>query len=294
VKKETYLLHRYDGLGDALLISAVAYHLGQTINNKVWIITNHPALFKGNPHVWVLPMRKRIWGFRLVRFLRAVKIVTREYYMSYQERKDPPYGQVLTSPPEHLLSVLARKVGLEKAPKKPLIFLNKKEIARWKSRLAGKKWIAIHSSGPKQWTTNKEWYPERFIQVVEKLKERFSIVQLGVSSDLQLPVDLDLRGKVSPREAAAALSACTALIGLVGYLMHAAAAVDTPAVIIYGGFEAPWQSGYPWNENIFTDLACAPCWSMKECEHRHSCMDQIQASDVLSALERLLEKQPKY
>lgn len=280
VRKGMYLLHRYAGLGDALFVNTIAYYLGREIGRIVLIGTNHHQLFKGNPWARLLPIRTKKWGFRLARLLKALGIVSRDFYMDYGERLD-----------EHILAVLARKVGLQVVPTKPVLFLSDNERRNCALPPTSKSWIAIQSAGNTTWTPNKEWYPERFAKVSEMLQERFAIVQLGLSYDPPLPCDIDLRGKISPREAAAVLASCVAFIGQVGYLMHAAAAVGTPAVIVYGGFEAPWQSGYPWNENLFTKLPCSPCWMKNPCPYGRMCMDQISVQDVLMALERLLSKE---
>jgi ADP-heptose:LPS heptosyltransferase len=103
-----------------------------------------------------------------------------------------------------------------------------------------------------------------------------------------LEVDLDLRGKITPRAAAAVLASCSGLVCQVGYLMHAAAAVGTRAVVIYGGFEAPWESGYVQNNNLFTKLPCSPCWLREPCPYNKKCMDQITVDDVFGEVCTLL------
>jgi ADP-heptose:LPS heptosyltransferase len=69
--------------------------------------------------------------------------------------------------------------------------------------------------------------------------------------------------------------------------MHLARAVGTRWVILSGRREAPAQSGYPSNENLFTDVPCAPCWRKSECEFDRMCMQRIGPADVLSAVDRI-------
>ena len=72
--------------------------------------------------------------------------------------------------------------------------------------------------------------------------------------------------------------------------MHLARAVDTRSVIIFGGREKAWQSGYPCNENLETSPACSPCWQNNNCDNQKACMSEIQSSDVLAAVNRLEER----
>jgi ADP-heptose:LPS heptosyltransferase len=41
--------------------------------------------------------------------------------------------------------------------------------------------------------------------------------------------------------------------------MHIAAAVQTPAVVIYGGYIDPVCTGYPGNINLYSPVECDPC-----------------------------------
>jgi ADP-heptose:LPS heptosyltransferase len=75
-------------------------------------------------------------------------------------------------------------------------------------------------------------------------------------------------------------------LGQVGFPMHLARAVDRPAVIVYGGREMPWQSGYPCNANLSTPLPCAPCWRWNACDNpiERECMRRIGVDEVVAAV----------
>jgi hypothetical protein len=279
----THLLHRYAGLGDALFLNTIAFHLSGQVSSKILVCTNHPALLQGNPRIHRLPACSRKWGFRLARCLANLGIVSNLHYLEYGDALGPKTR-------EPILAVLARRAGLNLVPERPCLFLDPGELRRLRLPQNGRPWIALQSAGQTDWTPNKEWYPARFETVATALRPRFRLVQLGLASDPKLPSDLDLRGQVSPRQAAAVLASCASFVGQVGFLMHAAAAVSVPAVIVYGGFEAPWQSGYPWNENLFTPLECSPCWLSSPCPYARRCMNEIQPKDVLAAFDRLWQK----
>lgn len=72
--------------------------------------------------------------------------------------------------------------------------------------------------------------------------------------------------------------------------MHLARAVECPAVIVYGGREAPWQSGYICNMNLFNAVPCAPCWRHNACDFDRRCMREITVSEVVSAVRQSLDR----
>lgn len=275
------LLERYAGLGDGLFLNTLAFHLGERTRQRVLVGTNHPSIVRGNPWAVTLPCRTRLWGELWGVVLRRLHLIDKRIYLTY-------FNGPKHQPDAHILTVLSRAIGLEPAPVRPLLFLTATEKRHAALPADGKPWIAMQSAGLTSWTLNKEWFPDRFAAVAAALRATHRIVQLGAASDPELGADLDLRGRITPRAAAATLASCHAFVGQVGYLMHAAAAVGTRAVIVYGGFEAPWQSGYAWNENLYTALPCAPCWISGPCPCQRTCMDRITVADALSAVQRTL------
>ena len=281
---------RFAGLGDAVFMNTIVFHFWKETGKKVLVASNQPQIFAGNPGAWTFPFSSIKWLIRSGILMQKVRLVDGFTFLTYQ-----PEGQGETMQPmkEHILSFLAHKVGLREIVNKPLLFLSKKELRKARLPEGTRPWLAMHSTGITEMTENKNWYPDRFVRVAENLKSHFRVVQLGLPSDPVIPCDLDLRGKVSPRGAAATIASCAALICQVGYLMHAAAAVGTPAIVIYGGFEAPWESGYAWNVNLFTKLPCSPCWLKGPCPYNKKCMQEIRVEEVTEkALEILLNRQP--
>jgi uncharacterized Fe-S cluster-containing radical SAM superfamily protein len=66
--------------------------------------------------------------------------------------------------------------------------------------------------------------------------------------------------------------------------------VECRSVIVYGGREAPWQSGYVANENLFAAVDCAPCWQWNRCDHQRRCLTAITPEEVAAAVDRQLER----
>ncbi len=119
---------------------------------------------------------------------------------------------------------------------------------------------------------------------------RFHWYKLGTAADPPLPVQINLCGKLDVRGVFQVLGQCAGFVGLEGFLMHAATAMGVASVIVYGGFTAPWQTGYEINANLFTPVPCAPCWLESRCPYDKKCMEAITPAQVADALTEKLRK----
>ena len=270
------------GLGDDLLTTALIEPLAEQTGRPIWVLSNHPELFDGMVKVAaVLPPtpetadRLGALGVRVVRTL-------------YTQNLDG--GSRHASPPEHILATIARKAKLtgEFTMHPRMILRDEEKNAASFARNA----IVMQSSGmgARFPIPNKEWDPNRFAEVAATLAPRHTVIQIGSPSDPAIPAARDLRGQTTVRQMAAILSHARLFVGLVGFPMHVARAVDCPAVIVYGGREAPWQSGYSANLNLYNPVACAPCWLVDRCDHNHQCMRDISVAEVTTAIATKLEQ----
>ena len=276
------VLYYSGGLGDNLLMSCVMHEFARRDLPRPWLLCDVPALFEHNPDVpQILPNERWLRNY----IHRSKTRLVRPSYASQikgEDRENPP--------DEHLLARMCRLSGLSGAIElRPYLYLSEADKAAG-ARL--KDQVVIQSSGMGAgWPIPlKEWFPQRFAQVVETLKDEVNFVQLGAPGDPILPGALDLRGQTSFVETAAILSQSRLFVGQVGFLMHVARAVDCPSVIVYGGREHPSQSGYVCNENLYTDLECAPCWRRETCPFERECMTQISVDDVVRATRRKLKQ----
>ena len=273
----------FHGIGDSLLFSTILYYLGQETGRKFLVGSQHPEIYQGNPYVKHLPCKSHTATVYWKRLLKIFRIVREVEYINYNQ-----HGAI---PPRHICTLLCERVGLKKTPPRPIIFLTPEEKAQNILPKSNKPWLAIQSTGNSAHTENKNWSIEKFREVSVQLRARYSIVQFGAPGDPPLPSDLNLCGKLSLRESFVALGQCRGFVGQVGFLMHAAAAMNVPSVIVYGGFEAPWQSGYEWNHNIYNPVPCAPCWLWgKPCPHNKRCMAEITPRQVIDSFEQLMLK----
>lgn len=244
----------------------------------VWMMSRFPELFDRNPDIdRVVPFDERYKGM-------ATWLGGRTWYAQYgghdHETDRSP------QPERHIIAQICQSCGVDgTVTLRPYLHLSEEERAAGR---IGPNVIALHSSGMSAFSAmkNKEWRPGRFQAVVDALRGEFTFVQLGSREDEPLEGCLDLRGRTTMRESAAIIASSVLFLGQVGFLMHLARSVDRPAVIVYGGREMPWQSGYSCNTNLTTPLPCSPCWRWNACDHpiERQCMRLIGVDEVVYAV----------
>lgn len=263
------------GIGDDLMGTTVFHELKKRGSGRLAVATQHPGLFQGNPDVDRIVYHQRA----LVNdWLRTGLPFIRLGYSAYRPATDS--DEPLT---EHVLLKLCRLVGLTgKVELRPYFSLTREELTAGRR---AEKQVVMQTSGlgapyPMR---NKEWYPARFQEVCDHLCSDATVIQIGSATDPRLAGAVDLRGQTSIRQSAALLANSLVFIGLEGFLMHLARAVDCRAVIIYGGRLMPSQIGYIANKNLYSPVECAPCWLRNPCNYNRKCMDMITAEQVITA-----------
>lgn len=129
---------------------------------------------------------------------------------------------------------------------------------------------------------NKDWGRAKYQAVADALRaDGYRIVQFRYDkSDAPLEGVEALR-TISFRDALAIMRHAALYIGPEGGLHHGAAAVDVPAVVIFGGFIPPSVTGYDDHTNL-TGGAEA-CGSYTRCQHCIDAMAAISVDEVLTA-----------
>jgi len=274
-----HVVHFYGrSLGDDLMCTAVLREMRRRGYRSVWMMSRFPELFERNTDVdRVVPHDQRYE--RYVQWMGG-----HSWYIHYgghdHERDRSPIPQ------EHIIARMCASCELTgEITLRPYLHLSDEERAD--GRL-GPRQIALHSSGLSAHSAmqNKEWVRGRMQQVVHALRGEFTFVQLGAPNDPRLDGCIDLRGRTSIRRSAAILASSMLSVVQAGFLMHLTRAVDRPAVVIYGGREHPWQSGYSCNTNLFSELPCAPCWRWNGCDNpvERECMKRISVDAVVHAI----------
>jgi ADP-heptose:LPS heptosyltransferase len=133
--------------------------------------------------------------------------------------------------------------------------------------------------------------------LVARLAARATVVEIGATAPgSAAPPDgsyVDLRGRMTLPELVAAIAAADLLVTPETGPMQIAAAVGTPAVVIYGGYIDPAATGYPANIDLYSPVECAPCWLRTPCPYGKKCLHQITPDQVEAAVDRLLADAPR-
>jgi ADP-heptose:LPS heptosyltransferase len=268
------------GLGDDLLCTAVAHELKKRTTGKIVMFSKYPSLFEESPDVSAVydlgyPTigRRRRWGYS--------SIIPQ--YASYDAATDRDIN-----PSAHFIETMCRMAGIKGVIElRSHIYLRSREME--KGRLYPSQAV-IHSAGLAS-MKNKQWPTERYQAVADDLRKDVRWIQLGLAEDPPILGALDLRGRTTLRETAAILANSKIFLGEAGFLMHLARAVETRAVIVYGGREDSMVSGYRANENIVGHTPCSPCWQRTRCDYGHECMRIIGVDEVVAAVRRQLDRE---
>jgi hypothetical protein len=172
------------------------------------------------------------------------------------------------------------------------VFLTKEEKAFALARMWGADPIAIIEPRVKPMGAcagaNKQWGTPKYRELAERLPAAtgcrpVQLVPVGATPKL---VDVDVIETPTFRHALAVLGLAALYIGPEGGLHHGAAAVGTPAVVIFGGFNTPRSTGYQQHENVTG--GGEPCGTIEACWHCKAAMASISVDRVLEGAMRQL------
>ncbi len=148
----------------------------------------------------------------------------------------------------------------------------------------------------------KQWFPDRFAAVATALQESFgaAVVLLGANSDREVArhiasamarPPINLVGQTDLRTAFALLQQLDLLITNDSGLMHAAAALWTPVLAIFGSTD-PFATGpfTPYASVLWHPLPCGPCLQRTCPEGHYRCLELITVADVLAQAEYWLTR----
>jgi ADP-heptose:LPS heptosyltransferase len=155
-------------------------------------------------------------------------------------------------------------------------FLAPEELSQAESN--GRGFVLIEPNLPnKPVAVNKRWPVDRFQTVADSIKrEGYRVVQFPGKELLRW---IEVIPSPNFRTAAAILGNADLYIGPEGGLHHAAAAVGTKAVVLFGGFIPAEVTGYESHINLFTGGEA--CGSIAPCRHCREALDKITVEDVL-------------
>lgn len=169
----------------------------------------------------------------------------------------------------------------------PRIDLNP-EAVRWAEQtLPDGPWIGMNPGAT--FGAAKQWLPERFIELGRRLGGRLVIVGGPAEAELGERVakgvdGLNLAGKTTIPQLAAAIARCRLFITNDTGPMHVADAVGAPMVAIFGPTD--WIETPPYGTThtlVRHELPCAPCKKRVCPLGHHDCMKKLDVETVLRA-----------
>ena len=277
--------------GDDLLSTAVLREMRKRGHDRLLMVSDHRSLFEHNPDAAHI---RSLWK-RYAPDHSTVSICGKYAMVSGGQFTRLEYAPLIGAdrrqpPRRHIIAEMCARAGVTGAVSiRPYLWLSdqEKSAERWAQ---GR--IVIQSSGldARHPMKNKQWPVERFQAVVDALAEEFDFVQIGSAADPPLKNVANHSGKTTVRQSASILHNARLYVGTVGFLMHVARAVECPGVIVFGGREAPWQSGYVSNLNLYSQLPCSPCWQADTCDYNRKCMIDISAESVVSAIRQMMNR----
>ncbi|HKG48616.1 MAG TPA: glycosyltransferase family 9 protein [Pyrinomonadaceae bacterium] len=164
------------------------------------------------------------------------------------------------------------------------------------SGLSDEKFALIH---PAAAFATKQWAVENFARIAEFLAER-GFASVAIAAPNEKPLLEKLRSDASVKidifdltlpEVTALAAQSQLFVGNDSGIAHIAAAVGTPAVVIFGSSNiAHWR---PWNsapaEVVFEEMPCQPCHGYS-CEKfdQPECILRVPVTRVTAAIDRIL------
>lgn len=249
------------GMGDIVMLSAaLRSHKKQHPGTDLVVASAYHDLLIGNPDI------TKLYNLGMLEdcYERWVKLATEPD----QAIKLSPYTRLVRLGKKHFISYLCEEIGCEWDCENPQTFYNKEEYSEaigFVSTLSLPP-ILIQAIGAHVPVSGnfmieeKNWIEEYWIKVIEGLKDKFTVVQVGGPGEKIYPGALSLIGKMSPRQAGALLTKCVTFVSVDSFLAHLAASVYIPGVVLYGRSD-PKIWGYKHNINLYHPEACAdaPC-----------------------------------
>ncbi len=296
------------GYGGALIWTAVARNAVEHSPGKkvVFIYRNRwrdfllgrplpqAEIYRGNPDI-AHTVDKRIWPFFRL-FFSADKFVFVDMTdpAGHYWEKDSAQ-KVFYKKGRHAIEFACEPLGILHPRLAPRIVFSRVEEEHVRllleaNGLTGRRYICLEPQARFSFSMNKEWFWERWQELVSRLNAHFAehkmdvtLVQIGMRGR-SLNGVVDLTGKTTFCEAGIVLRGAQAYVGYVGGLVHLNKAVGKKSVVLISGWEPRELAAYPDDINFYVPLACSGCGLKTPCPHGRACMDRIGVDDVFKAV----------
>jgi len=155
-----------------------------------------------------------------------------------------------------------------------------------------------------QYGSAKEWFPERYGELADRIAREMGarILIVGSMGDRLVasqicrktgPAAIDLAGSTTLAQAMGIIARCRLFITNDSGLMHVASALGVPLVAIFGSTD-PRRTG-PLSKNsrvLYKSIPCAPCLKT-ECPEDRKCMGLITVDEVYEEVKKMWDADSK-
>ncbi|UDF30459.1 UNVERIFIED_ORG: glycosyltransferase [Roseateles sp. XES5] len=273
LRKGTIRLSRGGGLGDVLMCTPVLREIKNRYPNlRLEFYTKFGALVQGLP------------------FIDHVADVSEEpedvIPMLYE--KDVPTNR-------HLASIFAERCGFQIDDLTPLCWLDPKVLAKTSEKISHlPRPVVVIQRQASDWTPNKKWPIRYWEELLSCLTEIAFVIEVGVgAAGCEAHHNyLDMRGKTSLQEMAALIKLADAFVGPDSGPAHIAAAVETKAVVISGGYIHPNCISYKTTRLLSSEVPCLSCWLQTPCPNNLMCLGMITPDVVIDNVRDILATRP--
>jgi ADP-heptose:LPS heptosyltransferase len=166
----------------------------------------------------------------------------------------------------------------------------KEIINEWFGTHSGKTpqpFITIEPNSNLDYTPNRSYSFEKWQKIVNDLKDKIPIVQIGIEGSKILDNVIDWTGKTSFCNTARMIGYSSLFLSSEGGLVHAATAFNTKSLVIITGYQSEKMVAYPQNININIS-SHGPCGLKIDCKE---CKKDIEDHDwkrIVSLIEKEL------
>lgn len=154
--------------------------------------------------------------------------------------------------------------------------------------LMGPRWKAKGGGGQ-----NKDWGWDKWIEVANVLLRENIAWPVECCPAGEKKFDCAAYPVITPtfRHACAILERSIGYVGHEGGLHHAAAALEKPAVVVFGGYISPEVTGYDGHRNFYIPDSRYPlgCGTVTPCDHCRESMNKITVEQVVNAVKDMVE-----
>ena len=277
-KINSILLKRRGARGDVLLTTPIIKQLKkENPKAKITYLTECPEMLEGNFHVDAI----------VDRIPEDTGAFDKVYDLKYERAGHSNYIDEMAKCAE--VNIKDRKLEFN---------IPKEKVVKAKRLLKDLKGLKIAFHIGKTWKS-REWEVEKFLAVGKYLvKHGHSILECGDKNTPFLGLGKDCR-KLTISETAAVLAQADIVVGIDSLVIHIAAAVNTPVIVIYGCTlpEIVWSEGRHYPVSV-KDLPCAGCRHKQggvftDCKTKdYRCLKEITVSMVVLKIEQAIKELP--